>query len=1217
MVSRGDATIKVRPKYGCGNRRKGVDKTCRQYQPSSQCSSASLKLSNALCSMGPYTYIVRQPERMKLPGESWCTAVSDSEVQTQFCVGPRGADGRRPKQEKNQDEEAPLWISPVLPQRQGAKEGLSKEASGTPETPAFFPLPQSPMSVCVDASKSCINNSSKQEKWRKNTLSQKPQQRGVSTSAPSITLLTELLSRIQQQHETGLSLSSCTARSKASPEEKGPWNSPWQQHHHQEQEQQQQQSSCGCLAASRLYGDIEEEVNAHQRQASRLCSNQAPQFIGIDAEREEGLCTESDPSPLARASDGHGASLNTLERGDRSLCGIRDDEKRFCRWIADRGLLPNEDTAAHRTFIDYLKKKADRLERDYDELFWSFRQPPPPPPPRLEKEERCHWQDYLSRQEETLRKPLSGATFGVEEQEPFGDHPYSIDANVVVGVVSGSTFAPPKSMMNGKVNRDPVFSGGKELPRDTPTASTFCCRGDASEKKEFSRSVGSPRVSARKSNSRKKLCDISLFYTGNSIATTTTKTDKRWRKKNDGRLSSLSSSSYSAHEEQARNHQGHHSVRERGTSPPSPQEEVRQKREEEEKHRGEKKGSDVSRPMEQKLDILAVNDAASTAATPAASRVFRPPDESHFHAAAPKRTFSFPTVSGIEDVSAVIRLRNYCHQLDKELVQLFRAGAARHERADADKDLIAAADGARTRESLQAAQRVHKKTTAATDLTRHRPIVLSPSPPPPPPPSSLPTASALIARRPHEATEDAIDYNASTQFNVSSVSFPSYDERGSPCVANHGESRKEYDAAKVLDHKTLPGMPVDATTGQITPPESLIPSALGQDVRRCSRGDQGFLSPSTSFFSSRRISPMPHEVRTTTPSGVIKEMERRRPLTAYRVSSVNQSIHHTPPRLLVHSENLSENVVSDRDANLPYTHLECSYDKTVMDSPPMLKGDVPAAVPILNAGLNCGHLIESDVAPEHPNRNITLSPFLKKELASAEDISGNAKSQELTRPSTAHETRMPPEGLKTHPSQKIPELASRQLHLLPSKGDSETPSIHSIHNLTKRPGSTRKNGGPGSVTWSSSSSSSSSNIGGSGGKNIIGVDVKKKDALSRNPVERRRFSILVGGFSSSAATPIANLRSSLGEKNRVDGNRASKREKTGSRSFVRGGGELPVVEEGVGSHYVAPRRNSNPFFVGVLNPGNGNENHHKVVERREGGTSVSRSRRFGVSKAIR
>ncbi|EKF32806.1 hypothetical protein MOQ_003338 [Trypanosoma cruzi marinkellei] len=1194
MVSRGDATIRVRPKYGSGNHRKGINKTCRQYQPASQSSSTSLKSSNALCSMGPYTYIVRQPGRMKLPGESCCTAVSDSEVQTHLGVGSCSADRRRPKQEKYQDEEAPLWISPVLPQRQGEKEVLLKEASGTPETPAFFPLPQSPLPVCVDASESCINSTGKQEQRGKSTLSQKPQQRGVGTSAPSTTLLTELLSRIQQQHETELSLSPCTARSKLSPEVEGPWNSPRENHHHLHE--RQQQSSCGCLAASRLSGDSEEQRHAPQQRAARLCRKQALQFVGIDAEREEGPFTESDLSPLARASDGRGASLNTLEREDRLLCGISEDEKRLRRWIAERGLLPNEDTAAHRIFIDYLKKKADRLERDYDELFWSSRQRSPP---RLEKKERYHWHDYPSRQEEKLRRPLNGAMLGVEKQEPFADHPYSIDANVSVGIVPSPTFAPTKSLINGKVHRGPVFSGGKELPRDMPIASTFCCRGGAGEKTKFSRSVGSPRLSERKSSSHKKHCDMSLFYTGNSIAKTTTRTDKRWRKSNDGRSSSLSSSSHSAQEEQATNHQGHLSVTERGTSPPSPQEEVRQKREEE-KHCGEKKVMDGSRLMEKKLDILAVNDATSTAA-------------------APKRTFSFPTVFGIEDASEVIRLRNYCHQLDKELVQLFRSGAARHQWADAEKDVMAAAVKETTRESLQPAHCMHTKTTSATDLTRRRSIVFSPPPPPPPPPpSSLPTASALIARRPHEATESAINYNALTQFNISPVSFPSYGERGLPSVAHHDESRKEYDAAKVLDHTAFPGTPIDDTTGQITPPESLIPSALGQDVGRCSGGDQGVLSPSTSFVSSRHISPMPHEIRTTMPSGLIKEMELRRSLAASRVSSVNQSIHHTPPRLLVHNENVSENVVSDRDANPPYTHLECSYDKTVMDSSPTLKGDVQAVVPTLNTGLNCGHLIESDFALEHPKRSITRSPFLKRDVTSAEDESGNAKTQELTTPSKAHKTTMPPEGLKTNPGQKIPGLVSSRLHLLPSKRDNETPSIHSIHNLTKRPGSIRKNGGPGSVTWSgSSSSSSSSDSSGSVGKNIIGVDVKKKGALSRTPVERRRFSLLVGGSTSSAATPIVNSRSSLGAKNRVEGNRANKREKTGRTSFVRGGGELPVVEVGVDSHHVTPRRNSNPFFVGVLNPGIGSENRHKVVERREGGASVSRSHRFGVPKSIR
>ncbi|RNF13748.1 uncharacterized protein Tco025E_06061 [Trypanosoma conorhini] len=1207
MVSRGNAATRVRQRPGTGNRRGGEGKTLGQHQPLSRRSATPLTSSNALFSMGPYTYIVRQPARMELTGESRCRAVGDGEGQRHLGSKRRSADGQRQTQERDQDEEAPLWISPVVAPRQGEATGLVGGCE-TPDTFAFSPPPPSPWPLGANEGKRCDNGTTTQEQERASTPLNTPPQRESNVAAASATLLSELLRRVQKRREAGVHSSSPAAQHKAAEAAREAWTSPQPQrrqkeesHHRLHQREKQRRMQRGCSLASRLYGDIEEQRSSPDRRAARHRRNEALRFIGIDAGREEGIFTDSNVTSSATPPTVHCASLDTLEWGNQLWSGIKEDEERFCRWVAQRGLFQRENAVALRVFTEYLKKKADRLERDCDALFWSSRQRPTPNP--QQEEERLHRHGRSPRGPATSTGQLRSATLGVEGAP--GAHAYSIETEAAAGRGLRAAAAAGQTPTPGTARREACRAEDGELCRERPIPPTSRCRGGAEKSTPLAASLRRRRRPAKMLHNCSTPCDASFFYTGHSLAAA--EEEETWSRGDAERSSSLAASLHSSPREQTTTRPERHRQTDRSTSPPPPQQQRRQDRNV--KHGVAEKEESAPAIVEQGLGTLSVNEATSTAA-PAAYCTSRLPAESHVSAFVPRNTFFPPSVAGIEDVSTVIRLRNYCGQLDEEFMRLLREGEAQGHCCDAASDTPATAAGATKRKPAHPVSRMGATTAGAMDRSSHRPALFSP----PPPPNSLPTASALLAW-PQHAPETAGDDNGLTQFNVSSVSYPSYGGRSSLRTTHHGEPRNECGSEQAVDYKAPPISRRNVCEGAPTPPVSLILSASSLEDERHGGGVQGGMSPPVSFVASRHISPMPHELRTVTPSGDLKEMEHVRSLVASRVPSVNQSMQHDTSLRSGANLPCEARKLRPRDANTSYAASECTHDAAVQRSPPMSRGNVLEPVPTASPGAKCQHLVEPVAAPGQIGGRLTATPILDKNVTPAEDIGGSVDSHEAAAFSpNAHGTTAPLDSSSRNRTGEVPQLVTHKSFSLRAEGDSEATSVNSLHTRRKRTGCRQKNRGPGNVAWSGSSSSGSSSSG-SSGETVCGVDMKKQGLLPQTPNGRDRFGLLMSGSALAAATPVAQSSSSLELNGRVDSHIAKTRDKIdGPTSLVvREGGGFSVVHV-AGSNQSTPHKSPNPFFVGVMNPGGGNVNGRKVAERLDGGTGAPRSRRFGVSK---
>ncbi|ESL06677.1 hypothetical protein TRSC58_05646 [Trypanosoma rangeli SC58] len=1188
MVSRGNAATRVRPRCDAGNLHRGVGKSFGQPETASRRLSTPLTSSNALFSLGPYTYIVRQPARMDLPGETRCRSVSNGKGQKQLGERRRGANGKMQKQEREQDEEPTVWTSPVAPPRKGRKELAM--ASETPDASAFSPLPYSPWPVGANEGKNCDNGGGEQEQGRTPTPLNAPQQqqRGTNSAASSATLLSELLRRVQKSREVGVCSSPLSAQRKAAEEgEKEMWASPQPQKQQQQnyyRQKKKQRSTQGCSLASRPCGDIEEQRNTPDRQAARHRGNVAPRFIGVDAGREKGVFTDSSLTVSATPPTDKCASLDTMGWGDKLWNGIKEDEERLCRWITQRGLFPREDAAALRVFTEYLKKKTARLERDYDELFWFSRQRPPPELSRVEERLRSH--DHSPRPSEKSTEQQRSATPGVGG--PSGGHTYSIDATADAGRSLRSAFAPRHFLTKGAVRRTTCWAGGGEFGREMSTMPTSCCRDGAEKSTPFASSLRDCRWSTTRLHTSNASRDVSLFYTGHSLAAAVDGALRRDAAA--GRSSSTVSPLYSARQEKITTRHGRHPPTDRSTSPPPPRHQQCQEGKEM-RDIGKAEGN-VPAVLEPRLNTLSVDEAISTAA-PTADCTSCPSAESQVSIVAPKNSFSPPNAAGIEDVSALIRLRSYCGQLDAEFMRLFREDEAQHQCSEVKRDMIATVAGATKREPAHPVYRVGATTTEATNCSGRRLTLVSP-----PPPTSLPTASALLAG-PQQVPETACKDNAFTQFNVSSVSFPSYGEHGSISATHHGEPWNESGSAKAVSHKPLPTLRRDIGKEAHTPPVSLMLSTSSLEEGRHHRGAQGATGLPVPPVYSCYISPTPHEIRTVTPSGDINAMECGQSIVVSQAPGVNQSMHHTSSLLSVPTKGLSWN-----GAN--------SHDAADQSFPPRSKENAPEMVPTWNPGSTCLHLVESDVALEQTGRGAIKPPILDRNVAPAEDIGGSVSLHEAVLSTDPHETTVPLDSSKINQSRQVSKLVAHKSSVFRAEGESGDTSTNSLYSRTKKRGSRRRNRGPGSVTWSSSSSSRS--------EGVCGVDLDKQGQLLRNPNGRERFGLLMGSSTPTAATPIAQSRSYMMATNQVGCNLFKTQEKRNDMDFVirgegGGGGGLSVVHGG-GSNQSTPQKNASLFFVGVINSGGRNDRSHRAVERRDGGVCASRPRRFGVSKNI-
>ncbi|ORC93276.1 uncharacterized protein TM35_000011530 [Trypanosoma theileri] len=1129
---------------------KGKQTDNNQSYASIQSKSTSLSSSNALISLGPYAYIVRQPGVKEITEKFGYSPLGvnrkqeEQEEEKEYLQSGIPCESNNKKQihtEKENEKEL-FWISPIAPLRyEHSIKGQNTSMASDPL--AFSPQPNLP------PDNSYLDDNTHNDRPREWNV-----RREYSTkSSPqaSTKLLAELLRRMQR-HLTPEHKSSPLSQ----PHDSSTRKSKLGNHPNKREEEEKQQRNCypsKTLSSSNSHVKTDTQhiiTPTHHVEEPR--HNEALESIAINPQYTEKLFQDTEGLPSSKSPPRtNRSSLDTLEWGDQLWRDIKEDDERMCRWLAERGLCPNGDVLALRVLADYLKKKVSRVEDEYNQLFWSSRQNIPP----------LQHEDF----QEISLGILGGKKISLQKQKQIV-HPYGNNAETKSEYLENRTHfsdtsrnKPPGILQtfsknnSKKRNNTPIVS--KTTATTVPDDNNDNDDDDSHKKK---RSVSSSSVlplpisrksyghSSKKAQKCRFVGDVSSFYTGKSL---TEEIDKKKAssgsiKKDDDEISpSVSTTSSSSGKEKImhRDHDHHHYNRH------------------EEKYSVKQSWSQEKEVETKKMDPPKFWREGMSASKP--SKIPQLPEDPLPPLGALIHPLTLPNITDVHDLSAIVRLRNYCNQLKKERDRL-----------------------------------LHKKCTQRKEKT-----------------DGVDTVSTTTKRTTSQhchLSQNHHDRSISVQCSLSSISSPSSDGRDVP-LSTHYDDRHHhnYQESKQKDEETMTmaytkkrrsNKSVDTTTLTATPPKHSVSCQTDGYIENNS---PIVFSPFHSLKSSRSVSNIPHEPRTGVPYGALKEVGRSRSQTAAYLMSPTQPLHQSE----VVSSHSSANVIHNSPLKAPprqeyLNKMNMSY--------------------VWSVGSTTSHPFPSDRVSAQDYRGATKvlhhSNCKVDPVEEIEEFTTPDKGISLTAApeSLLNEFPKEQEGQNLHLGVKerspVSQMKSNETSLLQG---SRTPS--------RMQRSTTRSIRSGAVVYSSSSSEYSSDS--SNTVNVRhGLDNKRrlspeKPQQQRFTAEKKEFPFTTTTVTNTPTVKMSthNPNSSLSNNNMYEMNR-SRSDGGGSRYVGSINNSNISTKRGMSSQQ-QNRSNSiteksvHGFFVRVI-PVNGEFNNSKEKVSPQEKVIVSRSRRFGLTK---